>query len=245
MMDRSLKPPEALMSAIAQDISPVRPSPRPLRLALRMVPLALLVSSAILLAIGPRQDSEILGPLLTWGASAAQFVLAIALVWIAAHESTPAGRLPKETVYSAAVAAMLVVVAITLSTFSVSPAGSMLRSAGGWRVPPRIIETMRVSPWMTGFACGIGSTIAGGILVLLFSCVFRNSLAIRPAVAGALYGAGAGVAINAGWRIACPVSPLSHTLGAHGTAIIATVLLGALIGRFVGNRRLHIGGRRS
>ena len=85
-MDRSLKPPETLMRAIADDIKPVRPSPQPLQLALRMVPLALLVSSAILLAIGPRQDSRILGPLLTWGASAAQFALAIALVWIAARE---------------------------------------------------------------------------------------------------------------------------------------------------------------
>ena len=119
MMDRSTKPPEALMRMIAQDLSPVRPSPQPLHLALRMAPLALLVSSAILLAIGPRQDAGILGPLLTWGASAAQFMLAIALVWIAAHESTPADRLPKGTVYSVAVAAMLVVVAITLSTFSV------------------------------------------------------------------------------------------------------------------------------
>src|ERR1700741_1284713 len=98
MMDRSSnppqapKPPEALMRAIAQDLRPVRPSPQPLYLALRMVPLAILVSSAILLAIGVRHDSEILGPLLIWGASAAQFVLAIALVWIAAHEGTPAGR---------------------------------------------------------------------------------------------------------------------------------------------------------
>src|SRR6516165_529763 len=93
MMDRSPKPPEALMRAIAQDLRPVKPSPQPLQLALRMVPLALLVSSVILLAIGPRHDLGILGPLLGWGASAAQFVLAIVLVWIAAHESTPAGRL--------------------------------------------------------------------------------------------------------------------------------------------------------
>ena len=81
MMDRSSKLPEALLRAIAQDLRPVRPSPQPLHLALRMVPLAFLVSSAILLAIGPRHDLRILGPLLTWGASAAQFVLAITLVW--------------------------------------------------------------------------------------------------------------------------------------------------------------------
>ncbi len=245
MMDRSSnqpqapKPPEALMRAIAQDLRPVKPSPQPLHLALRMVPLALLVSSVILLAIGPRQDSGILGPLLTWGASAAQFVLAIAFVWIAAHESIPAGRLPRQMVYSAAVAAFLVVVFVTLLTFSTSPANEPVL-----RVPPRVNEMLRDSPWIMGFACGIGSTIAGGVLVLFFSWVFRNSLATRPTVAGALYGAGAGLAINAGWRIACPVSTPWHALGSHGAAIIATVILGALIGRFLGNRRLHIGGRR-
>ena len=104
---------------------------------------------------------------------------------------------------------------------------------------------LRDAPWIMGFACGIGSTLAGGILVLFFSWVFRNSLATRPTVAGALYGAGAGLAINAGWRVACPVSTPWHALGAHGAAIIATVSLGALIGRSLGNHRLHIGDRRS
>jgi hypothetical protein len=239
-MDRLQKPPETLMRAIAQDLRPVKPSPQPLHLALRMVPLALLVSSVILLAIGPRYDLARLRPLLTWGASAAQFVLAIALVWIAAHESTPAGRLPRHIVYSAALAACLVVVFVSLLTFSTSPSTEPVL-----RVPPIVNELLRVKPWLMGFACGIGSTLAGGILILLFSRIFRNSLAIRPTVAGALYGAGAGLAINAGWRIACPVSTPWHALGAHGAAIIATVILGALIGRFLGNRRLQIGGRYS
>ena len=240
MMERTSKPPETLMRAIAQDLRPVKPSPQPLRLALRIVPLAFLVSSVVLLAIGPRHDLGILGPLLTWGASAAQFVLAVALVWIAVHESTPAGRLPRHIVYSAAVAASLVVVFVTLLTFSKSPGSEPVL-----RVPPIVNELLRVKPWLMGFACGIGSTLAGGILVLLFSRMFRNSLAIRPTITGALYGAGAGLAINAGWRIACPVSTPWHALGAHGAAIIATVILGALIGRFLGNRRSYIGGTRS
>ena len=224
------------MRAIAQDLKPVRPSPQPLHLALRMAPLALLVSSLVLLAIGPRHDLGILGPLLTWGASAVQFVLAIALVWIAAHESIPVGRLPRQIVYSAVIAASLVVVFISLITFSTSPASEPLL-----RVPPLVNEALRASPWIMGFACGIGSTLAGGILVLFFSWMFLDSLATRPTEAGALYGAGAGLAINAGWRIACPVSTPWHTLGAHGAAIIATVILGAMIGRSLGNRRLHIG----
>jgi hypothetical protein len=240
MMDRLQKPPEALMRAIAQDLKPVKPSPQPLHLALRMVPLAVLVSSAILLAIGPRHDLGILGPLLTWGASALQFVLAIAFVWIAAHESTPAARLPRQVVYSAVAAAFLVVVFVTLLTFSTShPTEPLLR------VPPRVNELLRDSPWIMGLGCGIGSTLAGGILVLLFSWAFRSSLAARSTIAGALYGAGAGLAINAGWRIACPISTPWHALGAHGAAIIATVILGALIGRLLGNHGLRIGGRRS
>ena len=237
MIDRSPKPPEAppeaLLRAIAQDLRPVRPSPQPLHLALRMVPVTLLVSSMILLAIGPRHDLSAIGPLLAWGASAAQFGLSIALIWIAAHESTPAGRLPRQIVYSAAVAASLVVVFVTLITFSTSPANEPLL-----RVPPRVNEMLRLKPWLMGFGCGIGSTLAGGILVLLFSQLFRNSLATRPTIAGALYGAGAGLAINAGWRIACPISTPWHALGAHGAAIIATVILGALIGRFSG-KSLH------
>jgi hypothetical protein len=227
------------MRAIAQDLSPVRPSPQPLHLALRMVPLALLISSLILVAVGPRSDSAILGPLLTWGASAAQFLFAIALIFIAARESTPARRLPRQMVYSVAVAAFLVVVTITLSTFSTSPIGPL-----PGLVPPRVSLLLHDSPWIMGVACGIGSTIAGGILVLLFSRLFRNSLATRPTVAGALYGAGAGLAINAGWRIACPVSTPWHALGAHGAAIIATVSLGAFIGRSLG-RTMHIDGKSS
>jgi len=236
MIEHSPKSPEALMRAIARDLRPVKPSPQPLRLALRMAPVALLLSSVILLAIGPRHDSALLGPLLTWGASAAQFALAIALVWIAAHEGMPAGRLPARIVYVAAIAASLVVVFVALLTFSISPASEPLL-----RVPPWINEKLRTSPWIMGFGCGVGSTIAGGLLVLLFSRIFRNSLAARPTVAGALYGAGAGLAINAGWRVACPVSTPWHSLGAHGAAIVATVILGALIGRFLGNRRLHMG----
>ena len=238
MMDRSPKPPEALMRAITQDLRPVRPSPPPLRLALRMLPIALLVSSLILLAIGPRHDAVTLGPLLTWGASAAQFALAILLVWIAAHESTPAGRLPRQLVCLAAAAASLLVVFLTLLTFSVSPGNSPVLP-----VPPGVTEMLRVSPWIAGLACGIGSALAGGVLVLFFSRLFRNSMVTRPTVAGALYGAGAGLAINAGWRIACPFSTPWHALGAHGAAILATVLLGALIGRYLGNRRMKIDSR--
>ena len=221
MTDRTPKPPEALIQAITRDLRPVTPAPPPFSLALRMVPLALLFSWLIFVAMGVRRDSAAWGPLLTWGASATQFLFAIALVWIAAHEGTPAGRLPGQIVRAAVAAALLAVVMITLLTSSLVPAA----------------RPMRFSPWIAGFACGLTSTIAGAILVLLFGWIFRKSVAARPTATGALYGAAAGVAVNADWRLACPVSTLSHTLGAHGAAVVATMFVGASLGRVWGARR--------
>jgi hypothetical protein len=212
MTPDSPRPSNALLAEVSRDLHPVKPSPLPSRLALRLAPLAVVMSSAILLLIGFRKDAGTLGPLLMWGPSITQFGLAIMLVWIAAREGTPARRLPKNFVLFATVATCLVVAGMALWTFEASPS----------KVPSR------VSPWVMGAACGVGGTIAGTLLVILFGWVFRRSLAARPAIAGALYGAGAGIAVNAGWRLACPVSTPWHSLGAHGAAIVLTTLLGAV-----------------
>jgi hypothetical protein len=223
MIDRS-KPPEELMQAIARDLRPVSPAPRPVHLALRLAPLALLVSWLVLAGMGVRRDAGVLGPLVIWGTSAFQLVAGIVLVWIAAREATPARRLPRQMVSIAAGAAFLVVVLVSLLTHSAVAA----------------LGPVPGTPWPLDLACGISSTIAGGILVLLFAWMFRNSVATRPTVAGALYGASAGMVINADWRIVCPGANLRHALGAHGAAVIATVLLGALIGRVLGAWKLRI-----
>jgi hypothetical protein len=234
-MNHSTKPPEALLEAVARDLKPVKPSPLPFQLALRMAPLAVVVLSVVVLLMGIRGDREILGPVLTWGASVAQLGLAVMLTWVAIHESTPAGRLSKKGIYLALIATSLAVVAVTWITYLMSPARGASRM-GPWvmGLGPRF---WGLGPWVMGLACGIGGTIAGGILVGLFGWMYRSSMATRPAVAGALYGAGAGVAINAGWRLACPLSDPWHALGAHGGAVIATALLGALVGRGLGGRR--------
>jgi hypothetical protein len=210
----SPRPPDALLAEISRDLKPVKPAPLPSRLALRVAPFALAISSAILL-IGLRKDAVLLGPLLTWGASIAQLGLAIMLIWIAARETTPARRLPTQFVWIALVTTSLVVVAISLWTFSASP----------------IMKPLRASPLVMGLGCGLGATVAGVLLVSLSTLVFRRSLVARPGLAGALYGAGAGVAVNAGWRLACPLSTPWHSIGAHGSAIVATALLGVVAAR--------------
>ena len=234
MTDHSPKLPEALLRAVAADMEPVRPAPGPLKLALRMSALALVVSPIVILAVGLRPDAERLGPVLTWIASAAQFGLATAVIWIAARESTPSRRLPRRVIDCALAGALILVVLITILTFRASPeneAPSLSRM--------RVIETLippNISDLVMALACAAGSTIAGGVLVLLFGRLFRDSLANRPALAGLLYGFGAGLAINAAWRIACPISTPLHVLGAHGLAILGTALLGALLGRLMGRK---------
>jgi hypothetical protein len=111
-------------------------------------------------------------------------------------------------------------------------------------VSPTVVSP-RVTPWLMGVACGAGATIAGMLLVTLFGWVFRHSLAARPAFAGALYGAGAGIAVNAGWRLACPVSTPWHAIGAHGAAVVLTTLLGMFAAQYISKHaRRPVGARR-
>jgi hypothetical protein len=211
--------PDALLAEVSRDMKPVKPAPLPARLALQLAPSAVVISSVILL-IGLRKDAAVLGPFLTWGASITQFGLAIMLTWIAARESTPARRLPTNLVWLAAAATALVVVGVSLWTFAASP----------------ITRPLRVSSLVMGLACGIGGTVAGTLLVVSFTLFFRRSLVARPGLAGALYGAGAGVAVNAGWRLACPLSTPGHAIGAHGLVIVATALVGAYAARQTAKR---------
>jgi hypothetical protein len=212
MTPETSQPPKALLEVISRDMQPVKPLPVPSRVAIRAAVLAVLAVIAVLVVEGLRRDVAKLGPVLSWGASAAQLGFGLLLVWIAARESTPGRRLPTRFVRLAAVAAVMIVLAVTWWTFAMRP----------------IVIPARFSAWRLGWLCGSNGAIAGALLMILFVWLFRHSLAARPAVAGALYGAGAGIAVNSGWRLSCPVSAPSHSLGAHGAPILFTTLLGSL-----------------
>jgi len=51
---------------------------------------------------------------------------------------------------------------------------------------------------------------------------------LRPRLAGALYGIGAGLMADAGWRLFCHFSGPAHVLGAHTLGVIVTGLLGTV-----------------
>lgn len=206
--------PAALLAAVSSDLRPVRPSPKPSWRAIGILPLALAAVIGVFCFIGLRRDTAVMGPVLAWGASFLQLLLAIALVWIAARENTPGQRLPKTFVRGALAAAALIVAGVSLWTFHARP----------------IVIPARFSAWRAAYSCGLNSTYAGVILVVLVALILgRRLLAERPALVGALFGAAAGVVVNAGWRLSCPVSSPSHALGAHAGPILITTLVGAAV----------------
>jgi hypothetical protein len=215
-----LKPPDALLAEVSRDLRAVRPWPTPWRDALRLSPLALGIIVALPLLIGLRQDAVAVGPLVMWGVSLMQVALGIMLIWMAMREGRPARRLPHGVVRAALAAAGFMVVAVSFVTFSRSPT----------HVPHGI------PPWIAGMVCYLGSTVAATPLFALAAWFHSRFVSPRPALAGGLYGAGAALTANAGWRLICPISTPWHVLTAHAGSVISITLLSALIAHLVARR---------
>jgi hypothetical protein len=112
------------------------------------------------------------------------------------------------------------VVAVSFLTFSKSPT----------HVPHD------VSPWLAGMICYFGSTLAAAPFFALAAWFHSRFVSPHPALAGGLYGAGAALTSNAGWRLICPISTPWHVLTAHGGSVISISLLSALTAHLVAAR---------
>jgi hypothetical protein len=224
MTHETSQPSALLLTEISRDLRPVRPRPVPSRMTLLLMPVAIAASLSAVTLIGVRGDSTALGPLVMWGASIIQVAVGLVLVWIAARETIPAQRLPRSLVWSISVTAWLVVAAVALWTYSVGPT--------------LVLSDLAAS--RAALVCGVGGGLVGASVVVAFAWFFRHSLAARPALTGAIYGAGAGITVNGGWRLACPVSTPWHFLTAHGPAMVSTVVLGAVVAHLMASsRRSH------
>jgi len=219
-MNNDSTPPEALLAEVSRDLRPVRPWPSPWRDALRLSPLALGIIVALPLLVGLRRDAVAVGPFVAWGVSLIQVALGILLIWIATREGRPVRRLPRGVVRAALALAGFMVVAVSLLTFSKSPT----------HVPHG------VAPWIAGVVCYLGSTLVAAPFFVLAAWFHSRFVSPRPALAGGLYGAGAALASNAGWRLICPISTPWHVLTAHGGAVISITLLSALAAHLVAVR---------
>lgn len=219
-------PPDDLVARVAADLRPVRPLEPPFRRVLMHLPLGLAVFLGLPLYVGLRADAGTLGPLVTWGASAAQVALGVWLLWAGAREARPGQRLPIRLITSALVSAGAVVAALTALTSVISPTA--------------LSESLL--PWRAGAFCFRGSLTVGAPMLFLAGWMLGRALPGQPWLAGALFGAGAGLTADATWRLVCPVSDPWHVITGHGGALLTLTVIGS-IGGYVAAR--HVSARRA
>ena len=91
-----------------------------------------------------------------------------------------------------------------------------------------VASPTRIAPGFGRFVWSVcvAGTIAAALPVLAVSgWLAARAFPLRPRIAGALYGLGAGLVADAGWRLFCHFSDPVHVLGAHtlGMAIVAAL----------------------
>jgi hypothetical protein len=203
--------PAALRAAVARDLRPVRPLARPLARLVWVVPVAIAVVAATVAVFGVRRDAPQLGMALTWIASGLQLVLGLALVAAALRESVPGTTLSRRAIGLVLGTGVIATVTMTFMTWMVSPT----------RIAPEFVRYV--------WSVCVAGTIAAALPVLAVSgWLAARAFPLRPRIAGALYGLGAGLVADAGWRLFCHFSDPVHVLGAHTLAVAVVVAVAAL-----------------
>lgn len=226
--DRVTPPPD-LVATIAGDLRPVRPGGSLRRRVALTVPLGLTLFVGLPLVVGLRADAASLGPVVTWGMSALQVTLGMWLIWAGARESVPGRRLPFRVGAIVLAAAALAVVTIAMVTFARSPT---------------TVRDVLLLPWTAGAFCFRGSVALGAPSLFLAGWLLGRALPGQPWLAGALFGAGAGLTADATWRLVCPVSDPWHVITGHGGAVLTLTVAGAVGGYVAARRRVAAVARR-
>ena len=213
-----MRPPDELRDRVARDLRPVRPLLKPWQRVLLLVPAAVLIFVAGPYAYGLRSDLSHIGPLLAWGGSIAQLVVALILIAVALREAVPADAAPRTSARVLLLFGTGLIVLIGLVTNVVSPE-----------------PVARVETFFDWYYCWRGAVLVGVPLLLALIVLLMRGLVMRPMLAGALAGMGTGAAVDGGWRLSCNYSSPAHVLGSHGGAVLALTLLGVVV-MFVATR---------
>jgi hypothetical protein len=149
---------------------------------------------------------------LTWGTSTVETVVALALVALALRNATP-GRSLRASALTLAMGAVLgLSTIVTLRT---------------WNVSPTTLEPY--SPIIIGEICFAGTIVTALPLLIGAAVLASRAFTVRPWSSGALYGLGAGLGADAGWRLFCHYSDPTHVLPTHTGAVFAVALLGMIV----------------
>jgi len=213
MADPSTDTRDRVRRIVAADLRPVRPLWSPARRALLLWPFALLLAVLASLTYGLREDAGQLGPALTWGASAIEWLLGLMVIAVALRHAVPGTEGGYRRFVCWCALAVIVVSVTTVVTYTAHP--TFVPPSGGWPV------------WR---ACVIGPLEYSVPLLIVAIVLVLRSFPTYPVLSGTLAGLGAGLAIDSGWRLTCSFTSLQHVFGAHGLAFMAVTLVGALVG---------------
>jgi hypothetical protein len=78
-----------------------------------------------------------------------------------------------------------------------------------------------------GRVCFVGTVVSAVPLLAAAAVLTSRALVVRPWSSGALYGLGAGLGADAGWRLFCHYSDPMHVLSTHTGGVLAATLIGA------------------
>ncbi|HYU35873.1 MAG TPA: NrsF family protein [Thermoanaerobaculia bacterium] len=208
--------PEEILATVRRDLRPVRPFASPSRRALALLPLGLALLLAVPAVWGWRNNLSSLGALGAWGLSALQTLAGLLVVGAALREAIPGRELSARFVLGTVGAALALFVGLTLVTEHAVP----------FVIPPHVFRR-----WI--WECYWIAALSGLPPLAAIAWLASRALPNRPAVAGFLYGLGAGLMADAGIRLFCRVSTPSHVLLAHGGAILSLAIAGALVAMLV------------
>jgi hypothetical protein len=196
---------EALRSVILADLRPVRRLHSPIRRALAIVPLGLVLLVAAP-AVFDFRDLAALGLTWSWGASIVQLAGGIALIALSLREAVPGREWSSAGAWSAAAAVVALFLVVT---------------GGSWWASPVVLAR---AWWTIGVMCAAGSAVSALPAVVLSSLLIVRAFPLHPARSGVLAGFGSGLLADAGWRLFCHFSEPAHVVAAHlgGIGVAAT-----------------------
>jgi hypothetical protein len=136
----------------------------------------------------------------------------MALLAAALRESVPGRAWPSPQLASLIVVPVMIVIAVTYASYSLSP-----------------IALERGRRLVVGLVCLAGSAATALPVVALGNVLAARAYPTRPLIMGVLFGLGAGLAADAGWRIFCHFSEPAHVLPAHLGGVAASTVAGVAL----------------
>jgi hypothetical protein len=204
--------PADLAAAIQADLRPVRRLPPPRRRVLWLAPVAIVTLLASSWIFSLRGDARVLGWMLTWGVSTGEMLLALAMIALALRNAVPGRALHARAMMLASGGVLGFMSVVTLRTWNTSP--TTLGSA---------------SPLIVGEICFAGTILTALPLLAGAAILSGRAFALRSWSSGWLYGLGAGLGADAGWRLFCHYSDPAHVFSTHAGAVVAVAVLGMVI----------------